>query len=288
MRTIVLWMAKRCYGASDHVPPHYHNFWHLIYVLEANGTIDIGGVPHPTECDVVYVIPGDVIHAIYPASPDKLKTIEAKFTVTDPRMSEQLGGLLRTFHDNRHTIKSELEVAFDEGLRKAVFYRELMNVRIEGILYSLAQRARETGVEESPSIPGSVRASITEDPRPDFSKVVDEILRYHHTQIRLCDLASLVHLNESYFSRTFQREFGVPPIQYLLDVRIDHARRLLIESEDTVSEIADKCGFGSIHYFSRYFKKRLGISPREFREKFPDTHYVELDHRGYTLHGTQV
>ena len=63
----------------------------------------------------------------------------------------------------------------------------------------------------------------------------------------------------------FKKVTGYSPIDYLLQVRLSKAADLLQKTEDPISEIAQKCGFRDSNYFSRQFKKRYNISPRDYR-----------------------
>ena len=63
----------------------------------------------------------------------------------------------------------------------------------------------------------------------------------------------------------FKKKFGVPCWQYMIDTRIEAAVRLTQSPGYTVKMIAEQCGFRDVYYFSRLFKKQMGVSPREYR-----------------------
>ncbi|MBV7505524.1 AraC family transcriptional regulator [Bacillus sp. sid0103] len=87
-------------------------------------------------------------------------------------------------------------------------------------------------------------------------------------KISLSEIASEVHVNPTYLSRKFHEEVGVPFSEYLIQFRIQTAKRLLIANPNwTISDIADNSGFRSQNYFSTLFRKIEGISPKEYREK---------------------
>jgi AraC-like DNA-binding protein len=75
-------------------------------------------------------------------------------------------------------------------------------------------------------------------------------------------------LSYSSFRRLFKDHTGLPPHQYLLELRIRKARSLLTTTTLSVESIADEVGFDSSFYFSRCFKQRTGLAPRNFRKKF--------------------
>ena len=68
--------------------------------------------------------------------------------------------------------------------------------------------------------------------------------------------------------RTFHRELGTSPINYMIQMRLDHARQLLTFSELSIAEVASACGYTSPAFFASEFRKKFGISPREFRKRF--------------------
>lgn len=75
------------------------------------------------------------------------------------------------------------------------------------------------------------------------------------------------NIGYSYFRKMFKQYTGVAPVQYHLDLKIRRAREMLISTDQSIKEIAYEVGFHSIHYFSRTFKKKSGVSPSEIRIK---------------------
>jgi AraC-like DNA-binding protein len=74
------------------------------------------------------------------------------------------------------------------------------------------------------------------------------------------------NIGYSYFRKMFKQYTGIAPVQYYLDLRIRRAREMLISTDQSIKEIAYEVGFHSIHYFSRTFKKKSGVSPSEIRK----------------------
>ncbi len=101
----------------------------------------------------------------------------------------------------------------------------------------------------------------------DCEQVRRYIDSHFRENLRLDDLAAQVQINKYYLSHTFQREFGVSPISYLISRRIQESRYLLSSTDYTLSQIAHMLGFSSLSYFSQSFRRLEGISPMEYRRQ---------------------
>lgn len=77
-------------------------------------------------------------------------------------------------------------------------------------------------------------------------------------------LSKMSGYSESRFCILYKRFFGVSPIDELIGARFERAISLLSYSQVSVTQAAAKCGFSSVHYFSRKFKERMGVSPSEY------------------------
>jgi len=94
-------------------------------------------------------------------------------------------------------------------------------------------------------------------------KYIDE--NYADQNTTLTTVAEVVCLSPNHFSTIFSQECKTTFIEYLTDVRIENAKRLMKETDMKGYDIAYECGFSDPHYFSYIFKKNTGLSPREFR-----------------------
>ena len=86
--------------------------------------------------------------------------------------------------------------------------------------------------------------------------------------LTLEEVSAYVGFNASYFSNLFKRETSMNFLEYLTTIRIDHARERLMKTDDSVNEIAEAVGYSDVKYFSRIFKRSLGLSPNKFRKMY--------------------
>lgn len=94
--------------------------------------------------------------------------------------------------------------------------------------------------------------------------VVQYIEEHLAEPITMKELVSLVHMNPQYFSQLFKSMLGVSPMQYIHEVRMAKAKKLLASTSMSVTDIASGIGL-QLHYFSRLFKNQFGFSPLQYR-----------------------
>ena len=80
-------------------------------------------------------------------------------------------------------------------------------------------------------------------------------------------IAKELKISEVYLRKLFLNHLGTSPKQYILDMRIQKAKELLVESPLSVTDISRECGFSSVYHFCRAFKKRTATTPTQFAEK---------------------
>lgn len=103
-------------------------------------------------------------------------------------------------------------------------------------------------------------------PKKQNLQHIKEYLDQHYTEkISLDELAERFFINKFYLTRIFKEQFGTSINNYLLKIRITHAKQLLRFTDQTIETISSECGIKDANYFSRMFKKIEGISPGEFR-----------------------
>ena len=103
-----------------------------------------------------------------------------------------------------------------------------------------------------------------------YSPLTRMILDYLHREFRekitLCKIGQKTFFSPIYCDTVFKRDIGSSIIDYVLTLRIEEAKRLLVEDRTDIRRIAEAVGFQDSNYFSRLFKKRVGCSPSAYRQ----------------------
>ncbi|MDR1384734.1 MAG: AraC family transcriptional regulator [Planctomycetaceae bacterium] len=113
-----------------------------------------------------------------------------------------------------------------------------------------------------------LKATETYKPLFEMQKVVQYIFEHFAEKISVKDLASMTYLSVSQFERRFFQNFKRTPRGFILRVRLDSAMRLLAESDLSITQIAVHTGFYDSSFFTRQFKKAIGLKPLEFRKRY--------------------
>ena len=99
-------------------------------------------------------------------------------------------------------------------------------------------------------------------------KVQKYISEHYQEDVHLADMADMVGMTPVSFSRFFHLRTGKTLSDYIIDIRLGFATRLLVDSSQTIAEICYDCGFNNLSNFNRMFRKKKGCSPKEFRENY--------------------
>lgn len=105
-------------------------------------------------------------------------------------------------------------------------------------------------------------------------KVKNYISNNFMEEIRLATLADLAGMSPSAFSRFFKLHTGRNLSDYIIDMRLGYAGRMLVDTSKSVAEICYACGFNNLSNFNRIFKKKKNCSPTEFRENYHKTRII--------------
>lgn len=121
-----------------------------------------------------------------------------------------------------------------------------------------------------------VRAQNTKRHTSSYTEQCKDYIQKHFKEkIYLEEIAGTLGVSSSYLSRLFKKETGMCLQDYVNEVRIERSCNLLIYSDESLSMIAEYVNFPSQSYFGKIFKKRKGMTPRQFRERYKPIEFIE-------------
>lgn len=119
------------------------------------------------------------------------------------------------------------------------------------------------------------RVSEKAEPEKQEERTITSITRYLQEHLAedlsLTVLADEFHLNPQYISQLFKNEIGVNFLSYLTNIRMEKAKKLLLSTSLSITDVADQSGYGDYRVFTKVFKKSEGITPSQYRRDFLET-----------------
>lgn len=200
-------------------------------------------------------------HAEYSDAGIKLSYIVVGLEGVPLRLSRQSAGFYQGALAEKSALIRELLTAMvQESADKTAGYELLCGSMFQVILaYILRISGQALRVQEADASPRT----------HDIKRMmwVKQYLDEHLQEtVSLSDIEPMINLNRYTVIRYFKQAFGVTPMRYLLDVRLNEACFYLETSDTSIRQIAELCGFNSSNYFTQMFEKHKGISPSAYRK----------------------
>lgn len=258
MKLHIIWV-------SDHlmisVPPHAHDdFYQFIYCKSGEGSVTVSGIEHDMSRGRACIVKPGENHSL--TQKNGMHLIEMKFFISDELLDKRVK-LLPTYLklEDNEDVSFRVQRLADKWNKRRIYNIE--SEASEAFLI-FADILWQYGVDSDFS--ATMAHGASESSNIAFYKVIDYIERHYKEPITLDDLCRVVHFAKSHLTQRFKEKWGIPPIQYVNFVRIEKAKILLKNTDESITDIAKSVGFASIHYFSRHFKQKENLSPGEYRQ----------------------
>jgi AraC-like DNA-binding protein len=254
-------------------PLHYHEEYELNLILNAKGAKRVVGDHIEVIDDLELALIGpNLYHAWF----------------THQCQSEAITEVTIQFHkdlfDEKFLNRNQLSFVknmLEHSQRGILFSPETVQ-GLKGRLLSLDKKTGFDSVLELLSIlhdlsisrnmhtlsdPGFINERFYHNSRR-IEKVFEHMNNNYYKQVSLAEVSRIANMPEASFSRFIKKRTGKTFIDSLNEIRLGHASRMLIDTNNTVAEIAYKCGFNNISNFNRIFKRKKFCIPKEFRETY--------------------
>lgn len=170
--------------------------------------------------------------------------------VSDGKLSDTI----TTFHSkNPQYYERKLQELYIAWSKKQYGYEYECKAIVYRILFHIEREFAESAF------------SSTEDSLHDAIDYIHE--NFTSKTITVDYLSNMCGMSDTYFRRLFVRRFGVTPLKYINNLKLNYAKELLRSGYYTVSQASDKCGFDSIQYFSLFIKRETGLPPSAYMVK---------------------
>ncbi len=243
---------------------HYHDAHELLFVISGKIAVNICGEEREAGAGTMLVFSRFEEHSVRVLTPEY-----RRYTLLiSPEISGGDDYILASVLINRavgfdHFIDlgnqtSSVELLFQEMAREftlqAPMYEKILDSMLTHLLVCLYRLRPDLFL-------------VDEDTNTEIVRQVQSRFEQSYTEhFSLSKLAGEYHVSPSHLSHIFKSVTGYAPIEYLMSCRLSAAKNLLSSSDRSIKEIIDLCGFSDESNFSRTFKKKVGMTPSEFRK----------------------
>jgi len=166
------------------------------------------------------------------------------------------------FNQNNFPLSNELKKLIELFIEE---YRSIQPGR-NLVLKDLSTQILSLLLKQIPNSMSFIAPSNYNTAKKNLNKVIEYLRDQYDANYSLEEAAQIAHLSPYHFIRTFKAFTGKSPYEYLILVKLNKAKELLSSNKSSITEICFKCGFNNLSNFINCFKKKVGVSPSEYRK----------------------
>lgn len=263
-------------AAEDYFPvkPHWHYFMELIYVLEGEAEMRVGSAVCTAHKGDMVVFHPKSVHSIDSAKPEELRYAVIKLDINRLTMPSDYAPKLRSIFKSAEqrgmSIFFPAELAdsmragevFSNCIRETSAqqygYDVIVRSNINYLLINMLRIWQENGFTVDSEV-------FAKDAVYDIYSITEYIEENISKGIRVTDIAQMCGMSYSYFAKRFQRVYGKSCKEYMEEMRVLKAEEFLIFTDFDLTYISQETGFSDCSHLIKSFKRRLGVTPKQFR-----------------------
>lgn len=250
-------VASAKYGGDWHSTPHAHSYTELFYIIGGDGKFQIDDTQFPVRAHQLVIVNPNIIHTerSYEAHPLEYIVLGIEgLEVSIPGTNEGRYCIYTFPAENKvlTCMQGILREMQDCELEHQMVCQAYMDI----LVVQLMRNTRVSMAHVSDISPANRQCASARH----------YIEQHYKERLTLDELAEMVKVNKYYLAHAFKEEYGISPINYMIACRIRAGKRLLVETDLSLSQISGILGFSSASYFSQSFRKAENISPQEYRK----------------------
>lgn len=248
-------LSKEHKKGLGNISMHWHDFYEIDIVLTGSGKTVCNGKTFPVKRGLVSILAPTDFHE-YQVN-GEMDIINIKFEESDldhgllSRFFSESSNIVYTKEKHMEAIEGlcRLTSEFDSHRYAQEYYRKLLEALIL-ILLDCSSEEKHWDIE---------------------SEVIQKAVVYMNTHFqenpKMSMVAEMCHLNENYFCRLFKNSVGTSYKEYLKKLKLEYALKLIRNTNLSMTDIAEKCGYETQSHFNREFKSCFGQTPTSFRNE---------------------
>lgn len=245
---------------------HYHPEFELTYIVKGNGYRIVGNSYEPFNDGDLVLLGSNLPHTWSGKADGDVNSdaiviqFSSEFILPFLELNESLliknmlDSSLRgiNFEPDEHLVTKIIEITETNGVERILKLISILDILSKKQIKLIA--------------PNTFHNVVSKKSEVRINKVCLFIQNNFQNKIYLKEVADLIYLTESNFCKFFKKATGKTYSDYVNEIRINEASRLLIQSDKTISQISFECGFETLSYFNRVFLNKKGITPSVYRK----------------------
>jgi len=239
---------------TTYQPLHWHDFYEIEYIIDGEGEYIINGNRNKIEKGTLFFsTPADIQEIIFTKETHLINLSFTSHYIDDklitPTLSSYIVNTPQNFYE--YMLRDIIKV-----LRNTIKNRSLyLKCIVTSIMVMILEHGRPLEVNRS-----HIAA------HKNLRNIIFYINKHFNGPIDLETLAKEANLTPKYLSKRFVQLSGITISQYILDVRLNYAKNLVVTTDIPFKQICISCGFNAIPHFSRSFKAKFKLSPKHMRD----------------------
>lgn len=259
--------------SASAVPMHWHKETEIIYLKSGIFSFSINTKKYEQKAPALIFIGSEEIHSIQIKTGDEVDSLVfdlemlsfenydgIQYKLLQPLIKGkmQFPMLILPENDIWQETVSLCEEIFSEALKKELG----AYLKVKAGLYKII-----ACLYEKDYLKNAIDIKESDIARLDTLKNILQFIRTHYdSRLTVEEIADEAGMNAQYFCRYFKKNTGKTVTEYINDIRINHAAKRLLESEDKIIDIAGQCGYDNVGYFIKRFRQCKGITPSDYRK----------------------
>lgn len=245
------WDTKKVFTKNAITKKRIVDLYELECFLEDGGIRYINGECYNiSKGDIVLAAPGDICY-----SKTHFKCLFIRYSFNDEYLTDLLKRMPKFVHCNG---SENYEKMFETIIQNSFQTNELSNLESAILILKIIYKIYEK-VQNSNS-----RKTIKDH---NLEMAYEYIEQNFTKRISVENVAKHCHISSSHLYKLFSKSIGISPNEYINDKRLALAKRLLVENQMSITQISAECGMNTQSYFCYLFKKKFGITPKQFRNE---------------------
>lgn len=253
---------------------HYHPEYELTYIIQSNGKRFVGD--HVTNFDAGdLVLIGPNLPHFWRNDDDRLNEPPAEAIVVQfpSSLDENVLAAFPESESVRHLLqRSRYGLCFSAKMVARIATRLVQLPKQEGLtqVLELLSILNELATDRDAVLLASDSYQLTasEAETERMKRVLEFVLKHFRKEIRIEQIASVAGMAPAAFCRYFRKRTNKSFVEYLNELRISHARKLLTHADLSVGQVGMECGFNNISHFHRQFKHQTGTTPLRYQATY--------------------